>query len=160
MQKQGVWSGYGSKLSVVLFVSSCQTTAMNQVKNMIKTLEPGLKSHELIQGLCVSKESGSLVHTVCIYTLIRFLGVCKLSFFTPLQFVGHLILVIYTVRSTSIQPCETNRNSWLGTLAKVKCTTALNSARQNPVQKHWVLATNYAHSEEVMKTFSQLKNVE
>ena len=35
--------------SVVLFVSSCSTTAMNQVKNMIKVLEPGLKSPEVVR---------------------------------------------------------------------------------------------------------------
>lgn len=37
--------------------------------------------------------------------------------------------------STSTQPCETNANSGLGTLSRLKCTAALNPAGQNPVYK-------------------------
>ena len=46
----------------------------------------------LIPGSCVSRERGILVHTVCIRTVLGFLGVCKISFVTLLKFVSHLIL--------------------------------------------------------------------
>ena len=78
----------------------------------------------LIPGSCAGRERGNLVHTVCIRI---FLGVCKISFVTLLNFVSHLILQSDTCHlyfgnyysSTSTQPCETNANSWLGTFVKM-----------------------------------------
>ena len=48
------------------------------------------RSLALIPGSCVSRERGSLVHTVCICTVLGFIGVCNISFVTLLNFVSHL----------------------------------------------------------------------
>ena len=50
------------------------------------------RSLALIPGSCVSRRRGSLVHTVCIHTVLGFLGLCKMFFVTLLNFVSHLIL--------------------------------------------------------------------